>query len=329
MFSKDLPRTVFFAQLALLITNLIWGAASPIIKYTLAFIPPFTFLFLRFLIVCVMLLPITLMELKKTKVDPKDYWNLFLLGIFSQTSIIITFISLENTSALDNTLIGIMASVLTVYAGHYFYKEKMDSKLKYGVIIASLGTLLVALEPILFPEESRLPVANRLLGNFLAMAYTLTWITYVIWSKMSMGARSTMLKKTLSFINLRPMVKKYSPSLIAFLSFYVGLITIMPFALLEYIGIFGPHDFNINNMDPRGLVGLLYMAIFSSIVAYTLNQISIEQVPVADIAIFGYLGPVFAFPVAYYLLGESPTPVMIIGGAIIALGVIIAEKRKS
>jgi drug/metabolite transporter (DMT)-like permease len=161
------------------------------------------------------------------------------------------------------------------------------------------------------------------------MAYTLTWIIYLIWSKMSMGSRSSMLKKTLSFIHIRPMTQKYSPTLIAFLSFYVGLITIMPFALLEYAGVFGAHSFNINNMDPRGLVGLLYMAFFSSIVAYTLNQISIDTVPVSDIAIYGYLGPIFAFPVAYFLLGESPTPTILLGGAIIALGVIIAEKRKS
>ena len=66
-------------QAAFLGANLIWGAASAVIKYTLEYIPPFTFLFLRFLIVCVIVLPITAYQLKKEPVHKNDYLNFFLL----------------------------------------------------------------------------------------------------------------------------------------------------------------------------------------------------------------------------------------------------------
>src|SRR3990170_2906716 len=64
-------------QAAFLGANLIWGAAGAVIKYTLEYIPPFTFLYLRFLIVCVIVLPITIYQLKKKPIRKADYLNFF------------------------------------------------------------------------------------------------------------------------------------------------------------------------------------------------------------------------------------------------------------
>jgi len=36
-----------------------------------------------------------------------------------------------------------------VTAGHYFYDEKVDSNVKTGLYLASFGTIIVVLEPML------------------------------------------------------------------------------------------------------------------------------------------------------------------------------------
>ena len=325
MSAKNLSKTLLLTSLAFLATNFIWGVASPVIKYTLSYIPPFTFLFLRFLIVCIVLLPYTIVKLLGTKIPIKDYLNFFLLGIFSQTSIIIIFIALKYTTAIDTTVIAIIGGVLTMYAGHYFYNEKVNKKIKLGAILVCLGTLVVVAEPVLSGIRNHVSIFDRLIGNVLALIYNLTWVTYVIWSKMSMGENSGLLKKTLSFIHIKPMSKKYSPSLIVAISMYVGLLSMVPLALLESSGFLGQVNFDLLSLDTRGIAGLLYMAIFSSIAAYFLNQWALENGRVSEAAIFGYLGPVFAFPTAYFLLGETPTKFLLVGATIITAGVIIAE----
>jgi drug/metabolite transporter (DMT)-like permease len=60
-----------------------------------------------------------------------------------------------------------------------------------------------------------------------------------------------------------------------------------------------------------------------------LNQWALEHGKIRDSAVFSYVGIVFSFPIAYLLLGEIPNTFMIIGGAIIAVGVFIAELKNS
>jgi drug/metabolite transporter (DMT)-like permease len=325
MIRTKLPKIVALTGLAFLVTNLIWGAAGPVIKYTLDYIPPFTFLFLRFLIASLVLLPYTIIKLHEVKVPAKDFFNLFLLGIFSQTAIILVFVGLKYTTSLDSTIISIITGALTLYAGHYFYKEKVSKSLKIGVAITFIGTLVVILEPYFTAGQDTASVNERMLGNILVFLYNLTWVIYVIWSKMSMGEPSKLLKKTLSFIHIKPMSKKYSPALIVAITMYVGLITMVPLALMENTGYFGPVSFNLASLDIRGVLGLFYMALFSSIVAYFLNQWALEHGKVSDSVVISYLGPIFAFPVAFFLLGEMPNTSLLIGTVIVVAGVVIAE----
>ncbi len=321
---------LFLAQIAFLAVNLIWAAATPIIKHTVDYIPPLTFLFLRFLIVCVVLLPFISILLKREQINKKDYLNFFLLGLFSQTSLAILFISLKYTTALDATIIGVLGTVASVYAGHYFYKEKINGWVSAGLITASLGTILIVIEPIISGSAAgTLGITERVLGNVLSLMYAFLYLIFIIWSKYSMGERSSMMKKTLSFINIKPMTKKYSPTLLIFSTFYVGLATLLPLAIIENFAQPQTSLSSHANLDLDALLGLLYMALVSSIVAYTLNQWALDNAKISDSAMYGYLTPVFTLPFAYLLLGEMPNAYMVIGVAVITAGVVMAESKNS
>jgi drug/metabolite transporter (DMT)-like permease len=272
------------------------------------------------------MLPYVIVKLTEEKVNKQDYFNFFLLGLFAQSSLAIVFLALKYTSALDATIISVITGALIVYAGHYFYKEKVNNLINIGLALTLLGTCIVVVEPLITGVSNHIPTYERIIGNILAFIYNITWVVYVIWSKMcSSKEKPKLLKKTLSFIHIRPMTKTYSPILTVALTFYVGLLTLIPLALLENFGSFGAINFNILAIDFRGILGLLYMSIFSSIIAFSLNQWALDNGRVSDSAIFGYLGPVFAFPIAFLLLGEIPTPFLILGVIVIAFGVVIAE----
>ena len=69
--AKKLPNqnTQSLAFASLLGATAIWAVAGPVIKLTLYHLPVVSFLFLRLLIVCVIMLPFIAMELQRTKVD--------------------------------------------------------------------------------------------------------------------------------------------------------------------------------------------------------------------------------------------------------------------
>ena len=329
MKQNKLPKTLPTGYILLIIATFLWAAAGPIIKNTLEYIPSLTFLFLRFLIVCVVLLPYTIYEIQKVKIHHKDYLNLILLGVFSQTSLGLIFIGLKYTTATDNAIIGILGSILSVVAGHYFYNEKIHRDLKIGLLIASIGTLIVIVEPLFSPYQG-INIMERVFGNTLILIYNFFWVTYIVWSKMSMGEKSKVLEKTLSFIKIKPMAKEYPPTLLTAISMYVGLFTIAPLAVFEMMGFFGNNQFfNVSQMGVEAIVGLLYMALLSSIVAYVSYQKAIQLVKVSDMAFFHYLSPLFTLPVAYVILGEIPNKFVIVGSIFICIGVYIAEIKNN
>jgi drug/metabolite transporter (DMT)-like permease len=323
---KKLPESIGKYFLALVIAYIIWAIAGPVIKITLDHLPPFTFLFLRFLIVSIVILPYTIILLYKHKIDPKDYLNIFLLGLFSQTSIIFIFIGLQYTSVLDAVIIGLLGPILAMTAGHYFYHEKIDKTIVFGVMITIVGTMIVVLEPILsMGDTNSVDPLIRLIGNFFVILNSLAYVIYVIWSKISLGQTNRIVKKSLHFLHLKQMTKEYPSSLLMSIAFYVGMFTMAPLAFFENVGIFGNGNLNITHLHPDAVIGILYMALFSSIVAYFLFEWSLKKISVTDSAVISYISPLFALPAAFILLGETPTKWNLIGGGIITVGIIIAE----
>ncbi len=325
---KKLPVNFVSAYLALLVATAIWGAAVPIIKATLNDVPIFTFLFYRFLIVCILLLPAIFIALKKNPIDRRDYNNLILLGLTAQVGIVLVFVGINFTSSIDAAIIGAIGPILILAAGNYFYHERLKFMTKIGVLIATAGTLVIILEPLFFEIQNHTSPELRVLGNILVLTYNVAFAAYVILSKHMGGRRPVTENKTFRIYHIQPMQKKYSPFLQTAVTFYIALAVIIPLYVMESMGIFGTHNFTLQNINIYPVMGILYMSVFSSIAAYTLFEWGVTKGTVKDTAIFGYLGPLFTIPFSYLILREVPTTTALMGMAIITLGVVIAEKNK-
>ena len=75
-----------------------------------------------------------------------------------------------------------------------------------------------------------------------------------------------------------------------------------------------------------GWVGLFYMAALSSVAAYTLFYWVLRYMEASRLAAVNYLQPIGAILVAAAFLGEMPTRNLLLGGALILLGVYLAER---
>jgi drug/metabolite transporter (DMT)-like permease len=325
---KQARSREFYALLAMLSATAIWGFAPPIIKYTLDFIPVYSFLFYRFLIVCVVLLPFVYMELRRHNVSLREFPALAVSGFTGQTSLVLLFLGLKYTTSLEVAVIGVIAPLLMVTAGHYFFNEKVNKKIQIGLIITSLGTLILTVGPILDASSVSANAGLRIWGNILIVIYNLFWVVHVLWSKRLRGENSTVINQTARFFGVTIPRKKYSSQLITAVSFYVGLVSMTPLYILESSGRLGITTFNITSLNMTGWAGLLYTAFLSSIVAYGLFEWSLKYLKVTDTVIFSYICPIFTLPAAFFILGELPTKDIILGSIIIALGILVAERKK-
>ncbi|KKU09296.1 MAG: hypothetical protein UX13_C0044G0005 [Candidatus Woesebacteria bacterium GW2011_GWB1_45_5] len=290
------------AYLNLLIVTAIWGVAGPIIKYTLGGFDSLTFLVYRFGLSSMLALVTFAVMRPHFPKDKKVFWNLIAYGFLTSTvSLGFLFFGLENTTVLDMSLITLANPLLIIIAGVMFLNERVTRKEKIGMTIALAGTFLTVIEPLIQNGNGAL----RLSGNVLILGYLIA------------TAWSAVLAKEL----LR---KDVSPLTMTNVSFIVGFISLLPFALI----INSRALLSIPSVPLPYHLGVFYMAFLSGSLAYWLGNKAQKTIEIGEEAIFSYLYPIFSTPLAVIWLGEKITPVFIAGAAVIALGVFIAEMKR-
>lgn len=297
---NHVPKKRIKAYLVLTIVSLLWGVASPVIKYTLNFIPPYSFLFWRFLLTSLIFLPIFIYLFLRQPIKAKDWpWLIFLGFLSTPLSLILLFVGYEKTTSMDGVLISATAPIFITIGGALFLKEQVTKTERIGLIIAVIGSLITVSQPIF---EGNL-FKGSLTGNFLVFLSVIAWVLFAL------------LAKKKSF--------KYHPVIPTAIGFFVGLITIIPFVIFKENSSILNFKFEILNLN--ALIGVLYMVIFSSVIAYTLYLYGLSLIEASETTIFAYLQPIFAAPFALWWLGEKITLPFLLGAAFIALGVFISE----
>lgn len=291
------------AYLLLILTAAIWGVAAPVIKVTVAVLPPFTFLFWRFLLTSLIFLPFFLWRVKKEKETLTSLLPLIPLGFLGvPATLVFVFLGFERTSAMDGVVIATLAPIFIIIGGVLFLKEKVNRMEQIGLILAVAGTITIVAQPLL---ENGLFASQNLTGNLLILVSNFIWTAYVLTSKEEF--------------------KRHSPFIITAVSFFVGLVTILPLVLLEQ----QENIFNFQSLvvERSAFWGLAYMTILSSVVAYFTFQWGLSLIEASEATLFAYLQPIFAAPVALFWLGEKISFPFLLGAAIITLGVLLTEYR--
>lgn len=319
------------AILKLLTATVIWGAAGPVIKYTLQYIPPFTFLFLRFLVAAVLVTPFLLIEEKKNHINKRDFLNIVVLSLLGGfLTLALVFVGFNLTTSLEGSLISATAPIFILVASATLLKEKVTKYEKYGALISIAGTVFIVFEPFFVGNDLYKFDFSKMMGNLLILLSVLTWTAHTILAKKTLDHAPSKLGKIMGFFHLRSETKRYSPFLLTGIMVLVTLIATTPLAFLEssnYLSnpIYNLSLYNLNFIRP--LLGVLFMGIFSTIIAYSFYESAIKEIEVAESAVYSYLAPLFAVPFAYLLLGEVVNFWFIAGSALIATGVFVSEKR--
>ncbi|MBI3366561.1 DMT family transporter [Candidatus Roizmanbacteria bacterium] len=285
--------------LALIIANIIWGAAAPIFKFALTNIPPFTLAFLRFFIASLIMLPV-LKNFKPRSLNTKDWLELILGSFFGITiNIAFFFLALKKTQSINAPIIASSGPMFLYIMSVLFLKEKAEGKVFTGMTISLLGVLLIILSPILF--DGKTFALGELQGNIFLVISTLGAVLHPLLYK--------------------NILKKVDTAVITCLGFIIGTIPFFPMMLGEF------QKWDISMVGLPGIVGVLFGAILSSFAAYSLYNYGLSKIRAEEIGLFTYIDPVIAVLIAIPLLKEYPNAHFFLGSLLVFGGIFFAEGR--
>ncbi len=289
------------AIFAVLAAQTIWGIAGPLVKITLNNVPPFGLMFFRFLLVTLLLFPIYEFRLRFQE-KPKsrqDLWNIFLVGFFAVfANIAFYFVGQRLTTVIDAWVITSTGTPFVILLSYLFFKERLQPLVYFGAILAFLGTLVVIGAPILtFGSGS-------FLGNILMLGSTLA------------GAIPFFLIKRL-------VAREFHPLTLTYYFFLIGLILSLPLFVWEYL----QNPTWLLTIQPKSLLTISYLALGSSIGAYSLQNFGLKFLSPSITATLGYTSAIVAIGLSIIFLHELLTSFFILGTTLVIIGLFLAETR--
>ena len=274
------------------IVVVIWGANFAFVKASLAEIAPLSFAALRFVIASITLVPLLRWREGSLMVPKGTFWRLVLLGIVGHTLYQCFFVQgLSRTTTANSAMILSTTPAFVALAGAIIGIERVTRRMAAGIVIASLGIIVVMV------SRGASFSLRTILGDLLSLVSALCWVVYVLGMRTLAGRISSLRLTTLTMIAGTP-----------------GLVAIA-----------APDLMHIDLFELSGVVwfGLLFSAWFSMVIAYLFYSRSVQRIGAVQTSVYGSVIPLIAAAVAWPVLGERPTwwqaagAVMIIGGVLL------------
>lgn len=227
----------------------------------------------------------------KAKVPIK---KIFLLSIVLFVNLVaLNHAILYSSNLAPIILLNELTVPFSVILGIYFLKEKVSLKDIIGISLAIIGSIIV--------------ITIKSLENVNSIAILLIILASILFS----------------FYNL--MAKELSKFNGLTILAYLSLFTFPQFLLLSYFQETWP---NIEEINLNSIIALLYIAIIVTLMGYYLWFYLLNKYPLNKVIPFTLLSPVIGCISSYIFLEEKIDPIMIIGGAVLILGIIIIEYER-
>lgn len=262
---------------------------------------PVVMTFLRIGIAFIILFPFMVFrEKEKWKASKSQLILSFKLGLVGMTFYHLFFFNaLRYTTASNASVINASMPVITAILALFVLKERISFKRIVFIITAFIGVILT----ITNWNLSILTQFELNIGDLLMLCGTLSWATYGV------------------------LIKKHGTGISAIkltaYTFMMCLIILFPFAMFE---ILVNHALDV---PLKGYYVIFYMALFPTVLGYTIQQNAIKTLGPSTAALFINLVPIFSIILSIIILKEAINPLTYISGLIIIMSVFLFTKVKN
>ena len=298
-----IASTIFLAILAI-------STASIFIRFAQRDAPSLAIAAIRLVFACVILAPVALTRYR-TDLQVLSRRNL-LLGVGSGLFLALHFAtwitSLEYTSVASSVVLVSTGPLWVALLSPLFLNERLTRQAFFGLGLSLLGGTIIGItggctwnNGLSCESVAQLMAGRTLWGDFLALAGAWSVTGYLL-----IGRRLR------AKIDLIPYV------FLVYSAAAIGLLIIM---LLLGVSPFG--------YQPMTYVWLVLLALLPQLIGHSTYNWALRFLPAAMVAVLTLGEPIGSATLAYFFLHETPTVAVLIGGALILLGIYITVRPSS
>ena len=284
-------KAVFYTILA----GALWGTSFPIIKIGLKTIDPFTFVFWRFLVSCLILLVVMLL-LKKIEFKMPNKKLLIFLGIANAAGYLLQYVAMPYTTAAKAALFINLSAMWVALLSPKLLGEKFSTKKIAGVLFGLVGIVFVSTN-LDFSTLSQ----GQTAADGLLIISGLTWALFMIYNK-KLVANST----SATFQNM---------TWVLILTF----IAIAPFAVLAGPGFFA--------LDAWAWGAIFWTAIVCWVLPYYLWLEGLKHLSASTSTVLLLSEVVVAVVASVFVLQEPITVFSSIGALLIVVAITLVSVK--
>ena len=304
-------RTVLAASIGLVI--IIWAINFIAAKIGLRSLPAMTLASFRVVLAGAVMLPFYLccsrlpafakaVQSRRNPFTLGDIWIFLYMGFFGVTINQICFtVGLRFTSVSHAAVIVGMGPIYTLIFAVLFKLERVTWRKAMGMAIALIGIAVLA------SENGISAHSPSVLGDAITMTGSIGFAMYVVLGKRLAG--------------------RYDPLTMTAFSHYAGALIVLPVAIYRAVTLGSAEHWRA--IAWTGWAALLYMAIFSSAVAYLFYFWLLRYLEASQLSAFTYLLPVVATILGILWLGEKGSWAQVLGGALALGGVYWIESGRA
>jgi drug/metabolite transporter (DMT)-like permease len=281
----------------------IWGGMYVVSKVVLQVIPPFALLttrlalgFLALWLVIAWRGWFSSLPRHGFSLTKRQWLECFGVGLVGYgISLGFQFVGTKLSTAANGALVTSATPALVLPFAFLFLKEKITLRRLLAILVASLGVLAV-IDPRTTDFSSDL-----FLGNLSLLGAAVTWALYSVLVRKVTSAGTNLLQATAIFL-------------------LGGLPVSIPLGLWE-ISTQG-----IGIITSGVIGGILFLGIISTAIAMFLWNYAFAALPAGVASLTFFAQPLVGALLGWFFLGEQITPLFVLGGVLIGLGILISNE---
>lgn len=271
----------------------IWGGMYVVSKVVLEVIPPFTLLTIR-LMLGALTLGFVIVLRPRVKLNKTQFWQSFGVGVVGYgVSLGFQFVGTKLSTASNGALVTSATPAFVLLFAPFLLGEKTTLRNLAALFVSTIGVVAV-----IDPRAAELS-PSLFWGNLSLLAAALTWALYSV------------------------LVRKVSQSSDLLISSTVMLAGGIPTSVL--FSAWEIHTQGTGMITPGILGGILFLGIISTAIAMFLWNYAFAKLPAAVASLTFFAQPVVGTILGWLFLHEKITPLFLLGGLLIGIGLIISS----
>ncbi len=231
---------------------------------------------------------------------PRELGLALLAGLFLAIHFAAWVTSLEYTSVLVSVVFVTSSPLWVAILETVFLRVRLPRPVVIGLFIAIFGGLLIGLAGTLTgTDDLTINREREFIGGALSLVGALAVSAYIVIGR-SLRAKMPVIP-------------------------YIWLVYGFGGLILSF-GVFATGT-PVLGYEPIGYLWVLAMAVFPQLIGHSSLNYAVEYLPATVVSMVTQIEPIGSAILAFFLFGELPLPLQIVGSAIILVGVMLANLR--